>query len=557
MDAGPGHSMPRPRTRILDGMATLADAHSALSAGSWELAMSLFGDVGRTTGDARAFEGQAQAAWWLDDADRSIGARSAAYRRFRDLGDDLGAGRAATALAWDSQLFGQGDAVAMGWLRRAHDLLDPLEESVEHGWLAVREAELALSVQHDPGRACAAAERAAMLGRRTHAPDLVIVALALEGLARTSQGDLEAGMPLLDAAVAAATSGEVSDLMWLGKVCCWLIAACQESLDLGRARDWCLRVEALCRERDLAPLFNVCRITHAGIQIARGTWDDAERELDEAMERMDHSHRTSRLGAVVSLGELRRRQGRVEEAEALFRQAEFAPGAVIGRALIRRDDGDAAGACRALEELLASVPEDNRLARASVLAPLVEVAVAAQRQDLARTTAAELRATAVAVGTDALLASAARADAVLSEPPQAAALAREAVRLFQAADLGYDEAGARLVLAQALEQLDDDAAAREQVDRACDSFGELGAAVMLAKASAMRAALAADHQRVLTTRESQVLGLVAEGLSTAAIAQALTLSPHTVHRHVANILTKLDQTSRAGAVAAAMQAGLL
>jgi DNA-binding NarL/FixJ family response regulator len=46
-------------------------------------------------------------------------------------------------------------------------------------------------------------------------------------------------------------------------------------------------------------------------------------------------------------------------------------------------------------------------------------------------------------------------------------------------------------------------------------------------------------------------------MSNPEIAHSLVLSEHTVHRHVANILTKLDQTSRTGAATYAIQAGLL
>lgn len=61
----------------------------------------------------------------------------------------------------------------------------------------------------------------------------------------------------------------------------------------------------------------------------------------------------------------------------------------------------------------------------------------------------------------------------------------------------------------------------------------------------------------LTNREREILGLVAEGLSDAEIAQKLVLSPHTVHRHVANIRRKLRLRSRSAAAAAAARAGLI
>jgi pimeloyl-ACP methyl ester carboxylesterase/DNA-binding CsgD family transcriptional regulator len=61
----------------------------------------------------------------------------------------------------------------------------------------------------------------------------------------------------------------------------------------------------------------------------------------------------------------------------------------------------------------------------------------------------------------------------------------------------------------------------------------------------------------LTSRETEVLTLVASGLSDREIAERLFLSPHTVHRHVANVRTKLGLPTRAAAVAAATRRGLL
>ncbi|MGN6814951.1 MAG: LuxR C-terminal-related transcriptional regulator [Solirubrobacterales bacterium] len=63
--------------------------------------------------------------------------------------------------------------------------------------------------------------------------------------------------------------------------------------------------------------------------------------------------------------------------------------------------------------------------------------------------------------------------------------------------------------------------------------------------------------RDLTSRETEVLALVASGLSDREIAERLVLSPHTVHRHVANVRTKLGLPTRAAAVAAAARRGLL
>ena len=61
----------------------------------------------------------------------------------------------------------------------------------------------------------------------------------------------------------------------------------------------------------------------------------------------------------------------------------------------------------------------------------------------------------------------------------------------------------------------------------------------------------------LSEREVEVLRLVASGLTDDDIAERLVVSPHTVHRHVANIRGKLGLASRAAAVAAAARAGLV
>jgi pimeloyl-ACP methyl ester carboxylesterase/DNA-binding CsgD family transcriptional regulator len=61
----------------------------------------------------------------------------------------------------------------------------------------------------------------------------------------------------------------------------------------------------------------------------------------------------------------------------------------------------------------------------------------------------------------------------------------------------------------------------------------------------------------LSRREREVLALVADGLSDPEIAEQLVVSPHTVHRHVANIRAKLGQPSRAAAAATGARLGLI
>ena len=61
----------------------------------------------------------------------------------------------------------------------------------------------------------------------------------------------------------------------------------------------------------------------------------------------------------------------------------------------------------------------------------------------------------------------------------------------------------------------------------------------------------------LTARESEVLALLAEGLSNKSIARRLDISPKTVGNHVEHIYTKLGVSNRAGAAMEAMAHGLV
>ena len=61
----------------------------------------------------------------------------------------------------------------------------------------------------------------------------------------------------------------------------------------------------------------------------------------------------------------------------------------------------------------------------------------------------------------------------------------------------------------------------------------------------------------LTTRERQVLLLLAQGLSTDDMADMLNISPATIRNHIQSILSKLNVHSRLEAVAYAYQQGLI
>jgi LuxR family transcriptional regulator, maltose regulon positive regulatory protein len=143
----------------------------------------------------------------------------------------------------------------------------------------------------------------------------------------------------------------------------------------------------------------------------------------------------------------------------------------------------------------------------------------------------------------------------------------DAVDQFDESGAPFEAACARIDLAMVMERLGRADAALAEVDRALTELTRLDARVVLASAHATRARLAGprpspaaasrDHSGGLTPRELDVLRLISSGLSNQAIAERLRISEHTVHRHVANTLTKLDVPSRSAAVAYAARLRLL
>ena len=383
----------------------VAAGWEALSRGSWDETLALLDGV---DDDPEALEAVGVARWWLDDADATIDARERAYRLYRERGDSHGAARVAGALAWDSVLFGGRTAVARGWLDRGARLLEDEPPCPERAWLAVREAEVALAAG-EPAVARAAAQRSIALAGEVDREDIQVVGRSLEGLALVNEGLIDEGMRRLDESAVAATAGDLKDLMWVGKVCCNLITACESVGDVERATQWCAEVKEFAQRWELRTLFNVCRTQYASVLVQTGDWIQAEVEFQAALSVFAGGRRAALLEGTARLGELRRRQGRVDEARELFAQSERNWTARIGLVELALDEGDAASALALAERLDRATEDGRQLDRIKVLALLVRAAVAAGEPDTARRAAEELDGLADRVGTTAARGAAAHA----------------------------------------------------------------------------------------------------------------------------------------------------
>jgi DNA-binding NarL/FixJ family response regulator len=542
----------------------------ALARGDWETARAAFEQALRARESPEALEGLGLAAWWLDLADVVFDARERAYRLFRDRGDHRSAARLAVWIAWDTWAFRGEHAVAGGWLQRARTLLDGAGDVAERAWLELREGALALLDDGDPDRAHRHAAEGIRIGRGVNAIDLEMLGRALQGLALVASGAVAEGMRALDEVNTAVVAGEMSDLIAIGLACCYMIAACDRVRDYDRAVQWCTRLKAFCAKWGLRPLFAVCRTQYASICMWRGTWLEAEQELAAATDELAASRPAMTADGLVRLAELRRRQGRLVEAAEMFERAEPHGLASLGRAELAFDRGDPRAAAEQAERYLRRVPTQNRTDRAAGLELLARARVAAGDLDGARTAVAELTGIARLVATAPLRASASVAAGCLAAADGDANAARrhleDAVDLYLRSGAPYELARARLELARTLGALGRTAAAAEESQRAIDLLAELKAELELSRGRGLLAALStspeapraeAANAAGLTAREIEVLRLVAEGLNNQAIGERLFVSEHTVHRHVANIFTKLSVSSRAAAVAQAARRNLL
>jgi DNA-binding NarL/FixJ family response regulator len=167
--------------------------------------------------------------------------------------------------------------------------------------------------------------------------------------------------------------------------------------------------------------------------------------------------------------------------------------------------------------------------------------LAAGNLDDARAACDELEEIASAYRSAMLAAAASQArGALLLEAGDAEAalvVLRSAAETWQELDAPYESARTRLLVGRACRALGDDHAAAMEQDAAGDALSALGAATP-----------ARDTQG-LTSRELEVLRLVAAGRTNKAIAAELVLSERTVERHVSNIFVKLGVSSRSAATA--------
>ncbi len=510
--------------------------------------------------DADDLERLGIAAYLIGEEAQAASLAARTYSAWVDAGEVGRAARVAFHLV--TMLAEQGEmAQAGGWLARAQGLLDDHgADCVERGYLM-----LPVALRHvDEGDVEAARQTfsdAFEIGVRFGDPDLMTLARMGRGRCLLALGRRAEGMALLDEVMVAVTSAEVSPLV-AGVVYCAVIEACHDVFDMRRAQEWTGALTRWCLSQpDLVAYQGECLVRRAEIMQLHGAWRDAIGEAQRAREQLSRSATHSAIGAALyQEGESYRLRGEFTKAEEAYREASrLGRAPQPGLALLRLRQGQIEAARAAIERAMDEA-EDPRM-RSRLLAAYVEIMLATGDIAASRGAADELAM--LAADLDAVFLNAtsegASGTVLLAEGDPRGALShlRRSWMHWRELDAPYEAARVRVLIGRCCRALGDEDTAEMELDAARWVFEQLGAATDLETLRALSRPVARDAAGGLTTRELEVLRLVAAGRTNRAIAGELFISEKTVARHVSNIFMKLDVSSRSAATAYSYEHGLV
>ena len=531
----------------------LIQAREAYDRREWLVAYDGLSDAapGELTPDD--FVQLATAAYLVGRRNNCVQALQRAYQRNVDTGDVLAAVRSAFWLALVLLTSGE-TAIGGGWVGRSQRLLADIDgDVVERGYVLIH----VMYRQIFAGEFDTAREHADQItdyGHRYRDPDLIAMGLSCQGRMMLYDGRVPDGLALLDESMVGVAAGEVS-VIFAGMIYCSMIEACQEIGDFDRAARWTTALTTWCAEQvGLVPFTGQCAVHRGQIMRAQGAFAEALVEFDLSVQRYLADQLPGPAGvAMAERGDVLRIRGDFTGAQAAYDGAvAFGHEAQPGLALLWLAQGRTDAAVAAFQRLLGETGDPVH--RSQLLPTAIEVLMAAHRHDEAAAITAELESIAGSFGCPSIQARADHAAALVALESGDAAAATFRVRRARAVweRLGgrYETARCRVLLGRALRALGDDESAVTEITAARRTFAELGAVPAEREAAAL---ITTTYPGGLTTREVEVLRLVAAGKTNPEIAALLFLSEKTVARHLSNIFTKLDVTSRTAAAGYAFE----
>jgi DNA-binding NarL/FixJ family response regulator len=540
----------------------LARGRESFSSRAWAEAFELFcrADQADSLG-AGDLELLARSAYMLGRDDDYVGGLERAHYAHLEDGEGLRAVRCAFWIG-HNMLFRGETAAATGWFARAHRLLErESDDSLEHGYLLIPVWLKQMgSGDYEAGYATAA--QAAAIGERFDDDDLRWLAVDEQGRALLNQERVEEGLRLVDEVLVIANSGTLSPII-TGIVYCNTIAFCRSVYQLHHARLWTQALTRWCEGQPGMVAHNgLCLVHRAEIMQLQGAWADA---LDEA--RLASTRFTQGVLNQLACGkafyrqaEVHRLRGEFSAAVQAYREAsrcgsEPQP----GLALLRLAQGNADPAVAAIRRAVSEATAP--MSRAALLPAYIEIMLAVGELAEAASACRELEGIAESRESDALAAMSAHASGAVAlaqdDAPAALSALRRATREWQKLEAPYEGARTRVQVGLACRLLGDEETAVLEFDAARDIFAQLGAKSDLARIDSHSPRVESSAAHGLTARELEVLRLVAAGKTNHVIAAELSVSDHTIRRHLQNIFRKVGVSSRAAATAFAFQHDLM
>jgi class 3 adenylate cyclase len=472
---------------------TLEDGRDAFARHAWPEAIEAFtaadGEPGLSPED---LEMLATASWWAARPDDATQAFERAFAAFSEAGRPVDAARVAMELGY--RAFRSGAIpVAGGWLARTIRLLADVPESPSHARLGVFLV-IGSLVEGRWADAIAAADVAMDIARRQAEPNALHMAMSFKGIAQLQSGNWKAGMALIDEAAAAVSTGEL-DLRYASDIYCNTIAACRNMGDLGRATQWASEGERWMRRNGAGGYPGICRVHRAELKMLGGQWGEAEQEARQACEELERFRLMDGVGyAQNAIGDVRLRMGDLEGAAEAFEKAyEYGHDGQPGLALLQLARGELTDARRSIDRALAAAKGSgdiqDRAGRGRLLPAQVDIALATGDLETARLAVEELESIAGDFDRPLFQAGAltSRGELLLGEekPEEASSILGQSWRLWQANNLPYESARARVRYAQALAAEGDAATARRDLLAARSAFERLGATLDLQRVDAL------------------------------------------------------------------------
>jgi tetratricopeptide (TPR) repeat protein len=241
----------------------------------------------------------ATAAFMLAREEEAVSYLERAHRLYLERGEKS---RAIHCAIWTCLvLFTRGEiGPATGWLGRAQRLLDKEpDDRGQRGYLLIPRM-FQQDAEADFAAAAETAEQIRQIGESAGDGDLFVLGLCSQGEMRLKDGRVREGLALLDEAMVAVTSSDLSPFV-PGIVYCAVILACQAVYEAGRAREWTLALDRWARgQPQMVAFTGRCLVHRAEVFQLNGSWRDALQEATRAGERFEQTR--SRAAGLAHYG---------------------------------------------------------------------------------------------------------------------------------------------------------------------------------------------------------------------------------------------------------------